>query len=164
MLVDDGVEAEQVPQPARQIDVAETACIAPTDIAHSDAHAVGVVRQRHRVIIGKQPQLLGLALAVVKDHGALPAAFLIRVEFAEMRDDLLPRPGVRAHAFDEREVGVLLAGFGANVAAEEHLHLRKPNSGDPESLPGRFPLHCLGPTNHKKPRSYCPKIFKKWQL
>jgi hypothetical protein len=33
--------------------------------------------------------LLGLALAIVEDDGALPAAFLVVIEFAEVGDDVL---------------------------------------------------------------------------
>ena len=72
------------------------------------------------VVVGEQAQLLGVALAVVEDDGALPAAFLVGVEFAEVGDDVLARPGVGANALDQGEVGVLLAGLGADVAAEEH--------------------------------------------
>lgn len=64
--------------------------------------------------------MLGVALAIVEDNGALPAGFLVGIEFAEVGDDLLARPGIGADTLDERKVGVLFAGLGANVAAEEH--------------------------------------------
>ena len=37
---------------------------------------------------------------VVKDHGALPAAFLIVVQFAQVSHDPLPRSGIGTHALD----------------------------------------------------------------
>ncbi len=39
-------------------------------------------------------ELLRFALAVVKDNGALPATFLSAVEFAQVSDDVLTRPGL----------------------------------------------------------------------
>ena len=52
-------------------------------------------------IVGKEAELLGVALAVVKDDGALPALFLIVIQLAQVSDDALPRPGLGANAFDE---------------------------------------------------------------
>ncbi len=72
------------------------------------------------VVVGEEAQLLGLALAVVEDDGALPAAFLVVVEFAEVGDDVLAWPGLGAHALDERVVAVLLAFLGPGVATQEH--------------------------------------------
>jgi hypothetical protein len=63
---------------------------------------------------------LGVALAVVENDGALPTAFLVGNEFAEIGNDELAWSGIGANTFDECEVGVLLAGFGTNVSAEEH--------------------------------------------
>ena len=56
-------------------------------------------------VVGKEPKLLSVSLAIVKDDGALPALFLIVIEFAQMSDDMLPRPRIRANAFDEGIVG-----------------------------------------------------------
>ena len=56
----------------------------------------------------------------MEDDGALPAAFLSGVEFAQMSDDALPGTGVGANAFDQREVDVLLAILGADVTPEKH--------------------------------------------
>ena len=63
---------------------------------------------------------MSIALAVVKDDGALPASFLIVIEFAEMSDDALPRPGIGADALDERVVGMGLALLGPLIASEKH--------------------------------------------
>ena len=114
MTIDDGVEVQQLPEPMSQKDVAEAAGVGPGDVVDLDAHDAGIVGQRRRVI-GEQAQLLGVALAVVKDGGALPAALLIGVEFAQVSDDLLPRPGLGALALDQREVGVRPAAFGPRV-------------------------------------------------
>ena len=136
----DGVEIEQVPQPVSQKDIAEAASVGPADLFHADANDIRVVGQGHRVIVGKQAQLLSVALAIVEDDGALPTAFLVGVEFAEIGDDLLAWPGVGANALNQSEVGVLLAGLGADVAAEEHPGLPRARWGDPGRLRRRFPL------------------------
>ncbi len=72
------------------------------------------------VVVGEEAELLGLALAIVEDDGALPTPFLVVIELAEMSDDALARPGVGADALDEGVVGVLLAFFGPGVATQEH--------------------------------------------
>ena len=120
MAVDDVVEAEVLPQPACQPDIAEAAGVGPADFAQANADDIGIVGQRNVVVVGKESELLGIALAVVKDDGALPAAFLIVIEFAQMSDDVLARPGVGAHALDEGIVGVRLAVLGAAVASQKH--------------------------------------------
>ena len=112
VAVDDGVEPKQLPQPTGQPDIAEAAGVGPADVVDADADDVGIVGQRRSFIIGKKSQLLGIALAVVKDDGALPAAFLVGIEFAQMGDDVLPRPGFGANAFDEGKVSVRLAVLG----------------------------------------------------
>jgi hypothetical protein len=63
------------------------------------------------------------SLAVVKDDRALPASFLVVVEFAEVCDDVLARSGFGAHALDQGIVGVRLAVFGPGVSPQEHEHL-----------------------------------------
>ena len=67
--------------------------------------------------------MLGITLAVVEDDGALPATLLVVVEFAEVGDDVLSRPGLGAHALDQGVVGVGLAVFGPGVASQEHAGL-----------------------------------------
>ena len=119
MAVDDRVEAEHVPKPAGQVDVAEGASVGPADGVEAKVSRVGVVA-RDRVVIGEEPEFLCFALAVVEGDGALPSQFLIGVEFAEMCDDALPRAGVGAHALDQREIGVRLSGFLSSVASEKH--------------------------------------------
>ena len=109
MAVDDVVEAEELPQPACQPDIAEAAGVGPADRSQADADDVGIVGQGDVFVVGEEAELLDIALAVVKDDGALPAAFLVVVEFAQMGDDALPRPGIGANAFDQGVVGVRLA-------------------------------------------------------
>jgi hypothetical protein len=66
---------------------------------------------------------LGIALAVVDDHGALPAMLLVVVQFAEIGDDVLPRPNLGARALDQGIGGVGLAVLVASVSAQEHAGL-----------------------------------------
>ena len=120
VTVDDRVEAEELPEPAGQPDIAEAAGVGPADLAQANADDIGIIGQRDLLVVGKEAELLGIALAVVEDDGALPAAFLVVVEFAEIGDDVLPRPGLGAHALDQGVVGVGLAFLGAGVAAQEH--------------------------------------------
>ena len=54
-------------------------------------------------------------MSCVKDGRALPAPLLVLGQFAELRDDPLPRPSLGALGFDEGEVGVSLAVLGALV-------------------------------------------------
>jgi hypothetical protein len=79
------------------------------------------------LVFGKEPQLLGVALAVVENDGALPTAFLIVIEFAEVSDDALPRTGSGADALDESIVGMGLALFGALIASQKHPRLLGPS-------------------------------------
>jgi hypothetical protein len=67
--------------------------------------------------------LLSVALAVVENDGALPAAFLVGVELTQVCDDPLARPGIGAHALDQRVVAVELAVLAAAVAPEKHGRL-----------------------------------------
>ncbi len=115
MAGDDVVQAQVVPQPARQPDIAEATGVAPADGAQANAGDIGIVVQRHVLQIGKEAQLLSFALAVVKNHGALPAPFLSAVEFAEVSNDVLTRPGLGAETFDESIIGVGLAVLAAAV-------------------------------------------------
>jgi hypothetical protein len=65
----------------------------------------------------------GIALAVVDDHGPLPAALLVVVEFAQIGDDVLTRPGLGASALHQGVVSVGLSVLVASVAAQEHAGL-----------------------------------------
>ena len=116
----DGVQAQELPQPAGQPDIAEAAGVGPADLVQTDADDVRIVGQRHVVVVDKQGELPRLALAVVEDERALPAPFLVVIEFTEIRDDVLPRSGLGANAFDEGVVGVLFAVLGPSVAAQKH--------------------------------------------
>ena len=115
-----------MPQPAGQPDVAEVAWVGPAYRTQANAYDVGISRERDRFVIGKKAELFGLALAVMEDNGTLPASLLVVVEFAEIGDDLLARPGVGAHALDQGIVGMLLAVFGLVVASEKHGQLLFP--------------------------------------
>jgi hypothetical protein len=94
------------------------------------------------LVVGKETEFLRLALAVVEDDGALPASFLVVIEFAEVGDDVLSRPGVRADALDEREIDVGLPVLGAAIASEEHPlpPERQQSRAWAERQGGRFPL------------------------
>ena len=94
------------------------------------------------IVLGKEPEFLSVALSVVKDDGALPTAFLIVIEFAEMGDDALARPSIGAYAFDERIVGVGLALFASLIASEKHPCLLGASMVKEarELQGGRFPL------------------------
>src|SRR5271154_6082506 len=94
MATDDGVEAEELPEPACQPHIAKAAGIAPTDLAKADADNIGIVGQGSVIVVGKETEFLSVALAVVKNHGALPTPFLVVIELAEMSDDALARSGI----------------------------------------------------------------------
>ena len=143
---DDLVQVQVVPQPAGQPHIAEAAAIGPTHGVQTNAHDVGIVGQGDGVV-GKEAELLGLALAVMEDDGALPAALLVVIEFTEVGDDLLAGTGVGAHTLDQGIVGMLLAVFGPGVAAEEHrrpLVLSSMTRGRGANQEGRSSLHRLG--------------------
>ena len=152
MAFDDGVEFEQVPEPTSQKDIAEAAGIGPGDVAHMHAHDVGVVGERDRVI-GEEAELLGIALAVVEDDRALPAAFLIGVEFAQVGNDVLAWPRLGADALDQGEVGVRRAGLGPRVYRRRNM---PPFPEIAENQPGdrlrtKFPLHRVSDANLQNP-------------
>ena len=103
VTVDDVVKVQKVPQPTRQPDVAEAACIGPAHGTEADTDDVGIIGQRDLVIVREEAQRLGITLTVVEDHGALPTAFLVVVEFAEIGDDMLAWPRHRyEHSRQER--------------------------------------------------------------
>ena len=116
----DVVQADELPQPACQPDVAKLAWIGPDNLAQTHAHDIGLVEQGEVLVVGEQTQLLGIALSVVKDDGALPAPFLIVIEFTQVSDDTLSRPGSGTNALDERVVAVSFTLLGPLVASQKH--------------------------------------------
>ncbi len=156
MAADDVVEAEELPEPACQPNIAEAAGIGPADAAQTNADDIGIVGQGDVFVVGKEAELLGVALAVVKDDGALPASFLIVIEFAEVGDDALPGPGIGANALDESVVGMGLALFRPLIASEKHPCLLDPSmvKGTGKMQGGRFPLQRQnGASTTKQPRN-----------
>ena len=87
--------------------------------------------------------MLSLALAIVKNDGALPTPFLIGIELAEMGDYVLPRPGVGPHRFDQGKVSERFAILGAAMASEKHGGLLEASMAKEtrKKQRGRFPLH-----------------------
>ena len=79
---------------------------------------VGIIRQRHALIVREEPELLGLALAVVKHHRPLPPTLLIMIEFAEIGDNVLPWTGAGGARGEVRlrllSSGVLEVSWAAN--------------------------------------------------
>jgi polyhydroxyalkanoate synthase len=123
VAVDDLVQVEELPEPQAQPDIAETARIGPAHRAQADLHDLGIIGQRDGLGIGEEAELAFFALSVVKDDGALPASFLVLVEFPQIGDDVLARPRLGAHALDQSVVGVRLAVFGPGVPPQEHRRL-----------------------------------------
>ena len=109
MSVDDLVELEMSPEPESQPDVAELARVGPPHGFQADPDDVGIVGQGDLVVVGEEAELTIFALPVVEHDGALPTAFLVVVELAEMGDDALSRSGLGANAFDHGVVGMRLA-------------------------------------------------------
>src|SRR5512135_1242288 len=87
---------------------------------------LGIIGQGYGLGIGEEAELPVFALSVVKDDGALPASFLVVVEFAEVGDDVLSGPRLGAHALDQSVVGVRLPVFGPSVSPQEHRRLLAP--------------------------------------
>jgi hypothetical protein len=73
------IQAQVVPRPAPQPHIAEAAAVGPAYGVQANANHVVVVRQSGVVVVGKQTELLGLALAVMENDGALPTALLVVV-------------------------------------------------------------------------------------
>jgi hypothetical protein len=69
------------------------------------------------LVVREETELTTFPLPVVKQDSALPAALLVVVEFAQVGDDPLSRPGFGADAFDQGVIGMRLAVFGAVVAS-----------------------------------------------
>ena len=63
--------------------------------------------------------MLGIALTVVESDRALPAAFLVVIEFTQMSDDPLSRPSAGADALDEGVIEMLLPILCAAIATKE---------------------------------------------
>jgi len=112
-------------------------------VLDGDANDVRIVGEGEKVIVGKKPRLLSIALAVVEHDGALPAAFLIVIEFAEMSDNVLARSGVGANGLYQGVVGVRLAVLGTAIASKKHANLLGASMAKEaaENQRGRFPLH-----------------------
>ena len=51
---DDAIEADVLPQPARQPDIAEAAGVGPSDVAKANADDVGIVGRRDVVVIREE--------------------------------------------------------------------------------------------------------------
>ena len=66
---------------------------------------------------------MGIALAVVDDHGALPPSLFVVVQLAEIGDNVLPRPSLGTKTFDQGVIRVRLAVLVAGVAPQEHAAL-----------------------------------------
>lgn len=161
VAIDDSVEFKQFPQPAGHIHIAETAGVGPGDVAHARVDDIGIVGEGDGIVIGEVAKLLRVALAVVKNDGALPAAFPVGVEFAEVGDELLARPRLGADALDESEVPVLRASLGTRVLAERHRGLPDPWRMDPGSVERRPSLHRLLVADTPIPREILAWILKK---
>ena len=129
VAVHDLVEPEKPPEPEGQPDVAESSAIGPADRSQSDANHIGIVGCRNPIVVGEEAKLPGVSLAVVDDHGALPATLLVMVELAEVGDDVLAGSRLGAHALDQGVIGVGLAVFIAAVAAQEHAGLLTAQDG-----------------------------------
>ena len=117
MPVDNLVEVEISPQPEPQPDVTEPTRIGPTHGFQADPDDVGIIGQVDLVVVREETELTIFSLSIVKHDGALPAAFLVVVEFAQVGDDPLSWPGLGANAFHQGVVGVRLAVFGAAIAS-----------------------------------------------
>ena len=142
-------------QSQRKPDIAELAGVGPANLTETDANDVRIIGQRNVAVFGKEAQLLSIAVAVVKDDRALPAAFLIVIEFAQVSDDALPRAGSGANALDQRIISMRLALLGTMVASEKHPCLQDPSMVKEarKKQGGRFPLHRQnGASTTKKPR------------
>src|SRR5262249_58627261 len=103
--------------------IAEPTWIGPGHGFQADSHHVRIVGETNLVIVREETKLASISLAVVKQDGALPAAFLVVVQLAEMGDDSLSWSSVGTDALDQGVVGARLAVSGAVVASQEHDHL-----------------------------------------
>ena len=104
-------------------DITEAAGIGPAHRVQADLYDTRIIGQGDGFGIREETELPVFSLAVVKDDGALPASFLVVVEFAEVGDDVLARSGFGAHAFDQGVVGVRLTVFGPGVSPQKHKHI-----------------------------------------
>ncbi len=63
----------------------------------ADPDDVGIIWQADLLVVREETELTILSLSIVKHDGALPAAFLVMVELAQVGDDPLPWPGLGAY-------------------------------------------------------------------
>src|SRR6266511_1546604 len=128
----------------RQPDITETPAVAPANRTQANADHIGISGQRNLVIVGKESELLGIPLTIVKGDRALPAAFLVVIEFTQMSDDVLPWSSGGADTFDEGVVEVFLTILCSAVAAQKHRPLLVADSmtrRGPTNQEGRSSLH-----------------------
>ena len=116
----DLVQLQQPPQPQAQPHVAERPGIGPPRRGQPHADDVRFVGQGQARIVGKQPQLLGIPVAVVEDDRPLPPPLLAVVEFPQMRHDPLPRPFLSPQALHQGPVAVDLARLLPCVLPQKH--------------------------------------------
>ena len=74
----------------------------------ADPDDVGIIWQADLLVVREETELTIFSLSIVKHDGALPAAFLVMVELAQVGDDPLSWPGLGAYAFHQGVVGVRL--------------------------------------------------------
>ena len=107
--VEDLVELEELSEPERQPNITELAWVGPTDGFQVDPDDICVVERGGALVVWEETELTVLALLIVESDDALPAKFLVVVEFSQGSDDALSRSGLDANAFDDSVVGVGLA-------------------------------------------------------
>ena len=112
------VQLQQSPQAERQPHVAERPHPLHAYATQLDPNGVvgigGLVNRR----IEQRRRRRRLAIEIATE--LRPAALFARLEFAEIRDDALPRPLPGAIRLDERPVRVNLSVFASIVASQEH--------------------------------------------
>jgi hypothetical protein len=123
MAVDDLVKVEELPEPQAQPDITEAAAIGPAHRVQADLYDTRIIGQGDGFGIREETELPVFSLAAVKDDGALPASFLVVVEFAEVSADVLARSGFGAHALDQGIVGVRLTVFGPGVSTNKYNNI-----------------------------------------
>ena len=72
---------------------------------------------------GEEFQLLGFALFIEDLDGGQPARLRGAVQLAQVAQGFLTRPIRRAHGFDQRPIGVVLAVLLATVRPQKHSEL-----------------------------------------
>jgi hypothetical protein len=117
VTLDELGEAEEFPEPESQPAVTKSASVGPADRTHPDAYDIGIIWNRELILIGEEAELLRIDLSFVDDDRAVPTMLLVVVQFAEIGDDVLPRPGLGSRALHQCVVGVGLAVLVASVSA-----------------------------------------------